>query len=68
MCIVIAGGNVYAANEKGTTVSRAVCQHGHEELWREVLAECGGVKWPLSKNHHNFGDMWGLLEPGTRVT
>jgi hypothetical protein len=40
MFIVTAGGDVYAADEQGTTVSRAACQHGHEELWREVLGEC----------------------------
>jgi hypothetical protein len=41
MCIVTAGGDVYAANKRGTTVSKTACQRGHEELWREVLAECG---------------------------
>jgi hypothetical protein len=40
MCIATAGGGVYAAGEYGTTVSRAACQHGHEELWRDVLAQC----------------------------
>jgi len=41
MCIVTAGGDVYAADEDGMTVSQTACQYGHEELWREVLAECG---------------------------
>jgi hypothetical protein len=41
MCMVTAGASVYTSDKLGWTASQTACEYGHEELWREVLAECG---------------------------
>lgn len=41
MCMVTSGVNVFASDNNGMTVSQVACGSGHEELWREVLSECG---------------------------
>jgi hypothetical protein len=41
MCMVTAGADVAASNGNRRTVSQTAVKYGHEELWREVLAECG---------------------------
>src|ERR1700738_3026682 len=41
MCMVTAGVDLSACDMCGKTASQTAVQHGHEELWREVLAECG---------------------------
>jgi hypothetical protein len=41
MCMVTAGADVFASNDKGQTVSQVACENGKVDLWREVLGECG---------------------------
>ena len=41
MCMVTAGADVFASDDCGRTASQTAVMYGHEELWREVLTECG---------------------------
>jgi hypothetical protein len=41
MSLVTAGADINAYDKSLGTLSEIVCKHGHEEIWLEVLAECG---------------------------
>jgi hypothetical protein len=41
MCMVTAGADVSASDDYRNTVSQTAVEYGHEEIWREVLADCG---------------------------
>jgi hypothetical protein len=54
MCLVTAGADVYACDKFGESVSEAAYKGGFEDLWIEVLAECGYDPEPFLQclDHH----------------
>jgi len=66
MCMVTAGADVYASNWHGKTVSHIACEYGYEELWREVLAECGYNPDEVFSLENEFGTDFRKY-PGVRV-
>jgi hypothetical protein len=54
MCLVTAGADIDAVNIFGQSVSELACRHGFEDLWIEVLSECGYDPGPFLQylDHH----------------
>jgi hypothetical protein len=62
MCLVTAGADVYACDISGRSVSETACEAACEELWIEVLAECGYDPDPIIQrlDHHYHRENAGL--------
>lgn len=41
MCLVTVGADIDACDKRGRSTSQYACKTGYEQLWMEVLAECG---------------------------
>ena len=67
MCIVTAGADVYASDKDEHTVSQVACMSGREELWREVLAECGYNPDSVFSIKHDFNPKGFQKYPGIGV-
>jgi hypothetical protein len=67
MCMITAGADVYASDQGGMTVSQTACIFGQEELWREVLAECGYDPDEVFSIENEFRPMGFQSCPGERV-
>jgi hypothetical protein len=66
MCMVTAGADVFTSNWERRTVSQFACIHGHEEIWREVLSECGYDPDTVFRLENDFWSRLPLFWPGTR--
>jgi hypothetical protein len=67
MCMVTAGADVYASDKDEHTVSQIACMSGCEELWREVLAECGYNPDSVFSIEHDFNPKGFQKCPGIGV-
>jgi hypothetical protein len=67
MCMVTAGADVYASDKDEHTVSQVACMSGCEELWREVLAECGYNPDSVFSIEHDFNPKGFQKYPGIGV-
>jgi hypothetical protein len=54
MSLVTAGADINAYDKSLGTLSEIVCKHGHEEIWLEVLAECGYDIEPVLATLKNY--------------
>jgi hypothetical protein len=47
MAMITAGADINAVEDCGLTISDYVCLFNHEEIWIQVLAECGYDPWEV---------------------
>ncbi len=70
MLLVTAGADVYAIDKFGYSVSDIACSNGHEEIWIEVLAECGynpEEVFSLEEDYPKLQEQFGRGVPGLGV-
>jgi hypothetical protein len=63
MSMVAAGADIYAEDKYGLTVSELACRFDHEEVWIEVLAQCGydpRAGFSLHESYNYFRDFVGM--------